>query len=164
MVREEPITSFRGTFLSNFWPCEVVYQGDTYPSVEHAYQAAKSLSKNFRQRIARLKCPAEAKRVGRNLFKEGPKHDNYPRKDWNSIRLDVMRKLLVLKFKPNSELAGLLLDTGNAELVEGNTWGDRFWGRCRGEGSNHLGRILMEIRDDLRNETQNILINNSFAT
>src|SRR4051794_10492805 len=65
------IDSFQGEyrFLSNFWPAEVVYEGVTYPSVEHAYQAAKTLSIEERKRIASLPTPGEAKKEGQKLIK-----------------------------------------------------------------------------------------------
>ena len=50
----------------------------------------------------------------------------------------------------NPELGNKLLETGNQELVEGNTWGDIFWGVCNGKGQNWLGKILMMVRDEIR--------------
>ena len=68
----------------------------------------------------------------------------------NGLVAEVMRGLLARKFAPGTELAARLLATGDAQLVEGNTWGDRFWGVCRGQGRNQLGQLLMERRDQLR--------------
>jgi N-glycosidase YbiA len=127
-------------FLSNFWLVPVVYDGEIYPTVEHAYQAAKTLSLPHRKIIAGLPTPGQAKRAGRNVpIREG----------WSRDRIDIMRALVLQKFAPPSPLADILLATAPHLLVEGNTWGDRFWGQCDGTGENHLGKILMDARDRL---------------
>lgn len=138
-----PISSFIGVyrFLSNFWPAIVEHEGLTYPSVEHAYQAAKSLDTNERQRIAAIVEPGDAKRAGRALPL---------RSDWENVKLRVMEDCVRYKFTHHPELREKLLATGDAELIEGNTWGDRFWGVCDGQGENHLGKILMRVRAELR--------------
>ena len=132
------ITSFHGEhrFLSNFWPAPVVLDGVTYPTVEHAYVAAKTTDLERRAEIAQVERPGEVKRIGRKLKL---------RDDWEAVKLSVMADLVRQKFA-HPELRRMLLDTGDANLVEGNTWGDTFWGVCRGQGKNHLGRILMEVR------------------
>lgn len=132
------ITEFQGRnrFLSNFWPAVVVFEGVFYPSVEHGYQAAKTLDLPTRRSIAALASPGEAKRAGRTLT---------VRPNWEEIKVDVMQGLLEQKFSI-PELRAKLLNTGNAELIEGNAWGDRFWGVCGGTGRNVLGRLLMQIR------------------
>jgi ribA/ribD-fused uncharacterized protein len=142
-TRPAKIDSFQGEyrFLSNFWPAEVVYEGLRYPTVEHAYQAAKTLDLDERRRIAALATPAEAKRVGR-----GPA----PRPDWERVKFAVMEACVGDKFARHAELREALLATGDAWLEEGNTWGDRVWGVYRGEGENRLGRILMKVRAELR--------------
>jgi ribA/ribD-fused uncharacterized protein len=71
------------------------------------------------------------------------------RDDWNDIKIDVMRDLLQEKFS-DDDLRELLLATGDAELIEGNTWNDYFWGVCLGEGQNWLGKLLMEVRKELK--------------
>lgn len=132
-------------FLSNFHPCPVMVGTTTFPSSEHAFQAAKS--KDPKRDWPRFADPevsaAEAKRMGRNVAL---------REDWEEKKIPVMRRIVYLKFAQNPDLGGLLLSTGDALLVEGNTWGDIFWGVCRGTGQNWLGRILMEVRDQLRKE------------
>jgi ribA/ribD-fused uncharacterized protein len=137
------IESFQGPyrFLSNFWPAEVVFEGVTFPTAEHAYQAAKSLDLKQRHRIALMPTPSEAKRAGRGLPL---------RPDWDAIKLRVMEDCVRDKFTRHPDLRRKLLDTDDAELIEKNTWGDRFWGVCDGQGENHLGRILMRVRADLR--------------
>lgn len=131
------IDRFRGEYgwLSNFHPVEVVYEGITFPSVENAYQAAKTLSIGARSAISQMTA-AEAKKAGKNVVVRG---------DWGSIKLTVMNGLLRQKFS-YSDLRAKLVATGDEEIIEGNTWGDTFWGKCNGEGENHLGLLLMEIR------------------
>lgn len=138
---EKKIESFSGDyrFLSNFWPAEVMFQNIKFPSVEHAYQAAKSKDGDVWLEFSTLPTAGVAKRFGRNIE---------IREDWNSIRLNVMFKLLEQKFA-HPELKELLLATSGCELIEGNNWGDTFWGVCKGEGKNHLGRMLMSIRDSI---------------
>ena len=139
----EAITSFSGEYrwLSNFWRAKVTYDGVTYPSVENAYQAAKTT--DVMQRAQFTVCDApEAKRRGKEL--------TWIRDDWESAKVGVMRKLLQQKFAPGTDLAWMLVGTVEAELVEGNEWGDRFWGVCRGVGANTLGRLLMEQREFLQ--------------
>lgn len=127
-------------FLSNFYPAPVVLDCVTYPTVEHAYQAAKTLDLDQRMTVARMRTPGAAKRVGRTLTLQG---------DWETVRLAIMEDLLRQKFSA-PDLAELLRRTAYQPLVEGNTWGDRFWGRFDGEGENHLGRLLMHIRAEIR--------------
>lgn len=132
--------SRRYAFLSNFYPSPIVYEGICYPTAEHAFQAAKALNPDARMVVAQQRTARAAKRAGRRLPL---------RPGWDSARLGVMLDVLRLKFAPNSPLADQLLRTGDAELIEGNTWGDRFWGVVDGEGSNHLGRTLMQVRAEL---------------
>ena len=68
------------------------------------------------------------------------------RSDWEEVKIEVMREVLRCKFSQNPDLKAKLIATGDAELIEGNNWNDRFWGVCRGVGQNHLGRLLMELR------------------
>lgn len=135
------ITEFQGDyrFLSNFWPVDIEYEGVRYPSTEHAFQAAKSLETEERKKIARLSSPDQAKKAGRKLV---------CRSDWESVRIQVMLEVLRLKFK-DPDLREKLLATGNQPLVEGNWWGDVFWGVCRGQGQNHLGKLLMRVRQEI---------------
>lgn len=132
------------SFLSNFWRCNIRFEGKTYPSTEHAFQAAKTLNDSDRETIRKLTAPKEAKRFGRRVKL---------RKDWESVKLNIMEMVIEQKFK-DPELRGCLLETGDAKLVEGNSWGDVFWGQCDGVGENHLGRILMKVREKIRNESE----------
>lgn len=142
-------------FLSNFHLCNVVFEGEVYPSTEHAYQAAKALDPEAREkfRYAGVE-PRHAKKMGGALKL---------RPDWEEVKVAVMRDLLMQKFYPTI-LRRKLLCTFTAELVEANWWHDRWWGVCcseyelggvvrkckqgphESEGLNHLGRLLMEVR------------------
>jgi len=139
------IAEFQGEnrFLSNFWPCTVEFEGITYPSAEHAYQSAKTLDMDERRRIAAMATPSEAKAAGRALVQ---------RADWEQVKFDVMERVVRDKFTrpPNADLRAKLLATGDAVLEEGNTWGDKVWGVYQGEGENRLGKILMQVRAELR--------------
>jgi len=140
----EIIDRFRGRyrFLSNFWYVDVRHSGVVYPSIEHAYQAAKTILPLERKRILECNKPGTAKRLGRQLTL---------RSNWESIKVNVMKELLRQKFSTikHPSLAKRLITTGNADLVEGNTWGDEFWGRYNGKGENMLGRLLMKIRQEI---------------
>jgi len=130
-------------FLSNFWSCIIEMDGDVYPSVENAYQAAKcaNVDDNYddRRKFLHIKA-SEAKRLGK-IVKMRP--------DWDEERLDVMYRLVRRKFQEPS-LKLMLLATGNETIEEGNWWGDTFWGTVNGVGENHLGVILMRVREELR--------------
>ncbi len=133
------ISSFDGehAFLSNFFPCEVARDGILYPTVEHAFQAAKTNDTFDKMQIAIAETPGRAKRLGRKVTL---------RPDWEEIKLAVMEDCLREKFCGGSELRAKLVATGDEELVEGNWWNDTFWGVCNGKGENHLGKLLMKLR------------------
>lgn len=138
-MNEEPITRFDGEyfFLSNFSYNPIEFESISYRTVEHAYQAAKTLIPEVRMEISKLRYAGQAKRQGRKVEL---------RDDWQDIKLEVMRELLEKKFRI-PKLRKLLAQTYRRELIEGNTWGDTFWGQCPiGKGENHLGQILMSIR------------------
>lgn len=126
-------------FLSNFWSCFIRWDGIRFPSVENAYQAAKCALPSDAWKFTEIKA-SEAKRLGRIVKM---------RSTWNDERLDVMYALVKQKFEEPS-LKALLLATGNEEIEEGNWWGDTFWGTVNGIGENHLGKILMRVRGDVR--------------
>ena len=136
------IKGFRDRFrwLSNFWPAELTLDGMVFGTVEGAYQAAKTLDLDHRRAIAELAKPGQAKRYGRKLK---------VRDDWHEVKLKVMEDLLRQKFS-HPDLRQKLVDTEDAYLEESNSWRDCFWGVCDGKGENHLGRLLMKIRDELR--------------
>lgn len=142
------ILSFDGEhrFLSNFWPCEIHFEGLTFQSVEAAYQAAKTTNLELRLQF-QLMDSASAKRAGKSLEL---------RADWSRVREQIMDQLVAEKFKI-FDLRVSLLQTGKSELVEGNYWHDNFWGvcscaRCQNKGANMLGKILMKIRESIREQ------------
>lgn len=140
------IDSFSGPyfFLSNFYRMPVEYDGLYYKTVEHAYQGAKSLDPNFRSAIRSAPTAGMARKLGRWVVL---------RPNWDGLKVGIRRQLLESKFdKANPELRNLLLATKDWTLIEGNTWGDRFWGVCEGKGENMLGRLLMNIREEIRAE------------
>jgi ribA/ribD-fused uncharacterized protein len=126
-------------FLSNFHPVTVEMGGLPYPSVEHAYQAAKTLDEADRDMIRLARTPGIAKSRGR-LVRLRP--------GWDQLKDGIMRDLLEQKFS-REPLTGLLLATGDAVIIEGNAWGDRYWGVSGGSGLNKLGLALMAIRQGL---------------
>ena len=135
-------------FLSNFCPVDIKYDGMTFKCAEGLYQALKSNNRTIRELSQSLSGP-EAKKLGRNIL---------IREDWDQVKIDVMKLVVHLKFAASRELRERLLATGDIPLVEENTWNDTFWGVCRGKGENHLGRILMEERDRIRNAPPKVIV------
>lgn len=138
------ITCFANEYgwLSNFAPVSVYWNGLYFPSVEHGYVAAKSTNPEFWLKIQGTPTPGEAKRLGRKIEL---------RPDWEHVKLPTMWELMIQKYNQHT-FERQLIATDNAILIEGNAWGDRFWG-CEykhGEwvGLNWLGRLTMMIRDD----------------
>lgn len=125
-------------FLSNFYEVPVTYNGITYRNTEAAFQAQKCLERAHE--FADISAN-EAKRLGRKVTL---------RPDWNDVRIDIMHNIVLAKFRQNTDLYEQLIATGDCELIEGNYWGDRFWGVCSGTGENHLGQILMQVREELK--------------
>lgn len=143
------IDSFRKEygFLSNFYPVTIVYEDIKYPSVENAYQAAKTFDMDLRMEMSEMTA-SEAKKEGNRLKKEG-----LIRPDWEEINIDLMYELLKLKFS-SAALQWKLLQTVGNILVEGNTWHDNFWGscicdNCGDKGLNYLGKLLMKVRNEI---------------
>ncbi len=152
MKKIENFTSTETRFLSNFYPhrkdgskypikVDVVYNGIHFDCVENAYQAAKLKNKEEQLLLAKLS-PYEAKEYFLT-------HD-CERSDWEDVKLQIMEDLVFQKFSTSRELKEMLLQTQDAVLEEGNDWGDTFWGICNGEGENHLGKILMKVRQKLK--------------
>jgi len=143
-MSRQVIDSFTGkyAFLSNFFPARITSKKARiiYPTSEHAFQALKSLNLTVRRVIALCPTPGDAKRAGRVV----PLRPN-----WDYIKRNVMLKVLRAKFKQNPELAELLLTTGDSILIEGNHWGDTYWGVYKGQGTNWLGILLMQVRKEL---------------
>ena len=136
------INSFSGEhkFLSNFYMSPLTVEGLPFKSVEHAFQAWKAITLDDAKLVAMQPTPGCAKRAGRSIE---------IRSDWDNIKQEVMLVCCTAKFQ-NRYLASLLVSTGEQELIEGNNWGDSYWGVHKGIGKNHLGKILMHIRHTLR--------------
>jgi len=138
---DKPINSFSGKwrFLSNFSPANVKLDDAEYLTVEAAYQAAKTLNKKERTQIRKAATPFIAKELGGKVTL---------RTDWEDVKLVVMEDLLRQKFAAFRDDYFKLIQTYDRELIEGNTWHDTFWGVCDGKGKNHLGLLLMRIRNE----------------
>lgn len=130
-------------FLSNFWRCDIELGGRVWPSAEHLYQASKTLIAAEQREILFASTPWKAKRMGREVTL---------RPDWETSKISFMREIVTAKFQQHPDLMERLRATGEAEIIEGNTWHDNFWGDCFCSkcddiaGENWLGRILMEVR------------------
>lgn len=148
------IDDFNGQyrFLSNFaWSDFIWYSRRFGPqrvrTVEHAYQAEKALRHQAFYDVLATPTPGTAKRAGRRIE---------IRPDWEEVKFPIMRRALDAKFRSSFALTDLLLATGDEQLVEGNTWHDNIWGDCHCNkrvdcdlpGENHLGRMLMDLRDN----------------
>ena len=136
------ITRFRGPFkfLSNLYPTPITYKGHTYCCLEAAYQAQKSLDPAIQERFTNIRLPYKARGMGHRIKTIRP--------DWFDIRISIMEELLYIKFS-HPQLKEWLQCTGQSKIVECNTWGDTFWGIYNGVGENHLGTLLMKVRDTL---------------
>lgn len=146
------------SFLSNFYKVNILFDGIIYPSVEHYYVAMKSNSKQiidnkeytdleFKNFISNIESPGLVKRIGKKIE---------VRKDWETIKPSIMYNGLKLKFS-NKDLKKLLLDTKDFYIIEANNWHDNYWGscyciKCNNTGSNHLGKMLMNIRKELNDD------------
>jgi len=131
------IVSFRGEFgfLSNFHPCKKI------KSAEHLYQVSKTVLPKERKGVMKAETARRARELGQLVtLREG----------WDDMKISAMTKVVWKKFGGDPVLAQQLLDTGDAELIEGNHHKDRFWGVYKGKGANHLGKILMKVREELR--------------
>jgi ribA/ribD-fused uncharacterized protein len=137
------IRGFRPPYewASNFCQAPVLYKGIMWPDNEHAFQWSKTFDPAHRDLIRLAQTARDAKRRGR----QAPL-----RPDWDQVKKIIMFELVLAKFCQHPHLADRLIATGDAELIEDNTWNDTYWGMCRDQGHNYLGRILMMTRDLLR--------------
>lgn len=127
-------------FLSNFFPTQIEFEGITYSSTEAAFQAQKTLDQTERKRFIDIS-PSQAKHLGRRVSL---------RSDWEDVKARIMHDVVLAKFTQHPDLADKLYLTGDDRLIEGNTWGDTYWGQVNGKGLNMLGEILMIVRQELR--------------
>lgn len=141
------ISEFQGEYrwLSNFAPVSVCQNGVVYPSVEHAYMSAKSDSIDWKMFCKHTKSPGTVKKASRDIQLVA---------NWDAIKVEVMGNCLRDKFL-QEPYKTLLLRTGDVHIQEGNRWGDKFWGvdLRTGKGLNTLGKLIMEIREELKEET-----------
>ena len=147
--RKRIVSGFDGEhrFLSNFWISPFIYKGRIWKTSEHAYQAMKTTTVELQEHIRALRWPSDAKKFGSSVRL---------RLGWKTDKYAVMREILMEKFTQNKNLLQRLLDTGDSNLVESNTWHDNDWGDCTCPeckhlpGKNMLGIMLMLVRKDLR--------------
>lgn len=126
-------------FLSNFHVIPVHFNGNDYMSSEHAYMAAKARTKKDHDYVHSATSPSQAKKRGREIELID---------DWEIMKVEIMYMINFNKYS-NPEMAALLATTGNRYLEETNWWNDKIWGVCGGEGQNFLGRVIMQIRNEL---------------
>lgn len=128
-------------FLSNFARFSVYLDGKDWPTSEHYYQAQKTDDPLLQEQIRQVSNPGESKRLGMRVPL---------RPDWDQAKDDVMRKVVKAKFEQHPELLQMLLATGDSELIE-HTKLDSYWGDGgNGKGKNMLGKVLMEVREELK--------------
>jgi ribA/ribD-fused uncharacterized protein len=122
----------------NFHPSPIIIQDEEYDTVEHAYQAYKTLNPVEREYVRNAPTPREAKKRGRHVTL---------REDFPIVRIPLMRLFVLTKFTRHRRCRQVLTLSHDAIIQEGNWWGDTFWGICNGKGENNLGIILMEVRN-----------------
>jgi len=134
------IDEFKGQhrFLSNFFESSVIYEGILYRNSEAAYQAQKCIKDEYKLNFTKLNAK-DSKILGSQVKL---------REDWDEVKDEIMYEIVLQKFR-STAMYSLLKSTGEQELVEGNSWGDTYWGVCKGEGKNKLGKILMRVRTEL---------------
>jgi ribA/ribD-fused uncharacterized protein len=151
LTENKPIISdFRKEyfFLSNFYISEFTYNRTKYNCVEIPFQAAKAKNDSDKVLIESCSTPADAKEIGGRIELKN---------NWEAIKYVIMLNIVTAKFKGNKMLIDKLLATGDSILIEGNTWNDDCWGSCWHNetviGKNHLGIILMRVRNKYKNAT-----------
>lgn len=138
-------------YMSNFAPYNIVIDGKKYKTTEHYFQSKKFEGTNWETKVRNANGPMEAARLGRD--RSGPL-----RRDWESVKDNVMRLCVEAKFRQHESIRKELLATGDAKLIE-HTENDSYWGDGgNGSGKNMLGKILMEVRTKLRQEEENKVI------
>lgn len=151
VVSTPKIERFEGRwhFLSNFYTQPFEFRGVLYPTSEHAYQDAKTRHPVTNRVVDQAAHDAIMASLDPGVAKKAGQTAKIAVKEWNARKNAVMLAILRAKFAPGTFLAQRLLATKQVQLVEGNFWGDRYWGVFRGVGQNHLGRLLMQVREEL---------------
>ena len=159
-------------FLSNFYECTVLYEGLCYRNAEAAFQAAKNIatdedineylakyeidrsnmSEEFFHSIRMVLTNQKRFPYAKLTVSEAKKNGRHCklRSDWENSKIRIMEEIIWNKFSLNEDLKQKLLETDGCNLIEGNTWNDRFWGVCKGKRENHLGKILESTRNKLK--------------
>lgn len=127
-------------YCSNFYRSPIEVDGKTYPTVEHFFQASKAFIPEEHEMIRNLPTPKEAKFAGRHVTLRGA---------WEEIKVSIMLEGLRAKFTQHPDLREKLLSTGDARLHEDSPW-DKYWGYVGGKGLDMLGKLLMQVREELR--------------
>lgn len=133
--------------FSNLFRSPVIFEGEEFPTAEHAYQAGKARKPEVRDWILSAPTPSLVAMSAHGLYT----WDIAP--DWSKTKFDRMKRVLHGKFSQNEDLKNLLLSTGSARLVESaktDNSVNRLWGEVNGKGKNMLGILLMELREELR--------------
>ena len=131
-------------FPYNFSSFEVVWRGETWKTSEYAYQAAKFEDEKIRQEIQNARSSHDAMKLAKITY------NNQKRKDWHDIKLQIMEDIVRAKLSQHFYIQKKILQTGDRELIE-NSPRDSFWGwGPNKDGENHLGKIWMKLRDELR--------------
>lgn len=145
-IRFYSVSAEYGEF-SNVAPYPITLKGKRWPTSEHFFQAQKFANASDQEEIRAANCPMIAARMGRDRKRK-------LRRDWESVKIGIMREAVEAKFRQHDDLRLLLLGTGEAKLIE-HTENDDFWGDAGdGSGRNELGRVLMAVRKRLREETE----------
>lgn len=138
------IGEFKGKyyFLSNFFSSKIEHEGRVYDNGEAMFHSFKNDNPKYKDSLVGID-PSSAKKFGREV---------HLRRDWEEVKDECMYITVKAKFTQNQDLKEKLLATGDAMLIEGNTWNDKYWGVCYGKGKNKLGQILMRVREELKEE------------
>ncbi|XHH29708.1 NADAR family protein [Xanthomonas euroxanthea] len=137
--------------FSNLYRRELVFEGELYPTAEHAYQAGKARKPAVKAWLMSAPSPALLAMAAHGLYY----WDIAP--GWSTTKFNRMKQVLLAKFTTSDDLRELLLSTGDRRLVEAATTDtpvNRLWGEVNGNGKNMLGVLLMEVRQELREVVQ----------
>lgn len=129
--------------FSNFSSHEVIFLGKRYKTAEHCYQSQKFTDAGIKAEIESTPSSFLAKKVSHS-------HDDKKRKDWENVKMDIMKQIITEKVKQYEEIKELLLETGDTEIID-NTPFDYYWAIGEdGTGKNMIGKILMDIRKEIK--------------